>query len=316
MEYLIHIGTNKTGTSSLQSFIYSNKEKLLKFGVLYPEIGIETSAHHNFVRWVKTKSEDDQFYDDFRKSIDPFKPEKVLFSSESFHTLENPDLLLKFFPKGQTKIVVYIREHAAYLSSWYQQALQARNTSIGFDEFIQIFSADYKKLITKWVNTFGKENVFVRNYNREDLYDRDIVSDFLSNYLEFDKSVFKSLLLEKNPSIAGNLLYIKRILNQVITKQESLSIVYEIVELTKLKPEFKGKIALDPQILAKISFLYREDRKWLKKNYGISIEPIKEIKKGHLFPDMNTLKDDLKLVYNTAETKNFKMKKLLDRIRF
>ncbi len=314
MKYIIHIGTNKTGTSTLQSFLHTNSSKLETLGICYPNIGMHSSAHHELVTRFKANSNLNNLQGEL--SILENKFETAIFSSESFHTLAQPERLLPFFPKNSTNIVVYIREHATYLSSWYQQAIQARNTSLSFEEFIQIFKADYCDLVKKWVDTFGRENIHIRLYERDKLVDRDIVSDFLANFLQFDKSAFQALSHDRNPSIAGNLLYIKKILNQVISKKESLEIVYEILELSKLKDEFKGKIDIGPDMIQKIAYLYREDRKQLKKEYNIDINPAKEIKGGHMFPDFDTLNADLKMVYEISKERNYKIAEFLDRIRF
>ena len=37
MELIIHIGTHKTGTSSLQTFLATNRSVLIKHGIYYPE---------------------------------------------------------------------------------------------------------------------------------------------------------------------------------------------------------------------------------------------------------------------------------------
>lgn len=105
-------------------------------------------------------------------------------------------------------------------------------------------------------------------------------------------------------------------LNQVITKSESLEIVYEILELSKLKAEFKGKINIGADMVQKITYLYREDRRSLKKDHNIVIEPIKEIKGGHKFPDFDTLNADLKLVYKISKERGYKIATFMDRIRF
>lgn len=43
MRVLIHIGTHKTGTTSLQELLYANRAALLEHGILYPDAG---AAHH------------------------------------------------------------------------------------------------------------------------------------------------------------------------------------------------------------------------------------------------------------------------------
>lgn len=41
----LHIGIGKTGTSSIQKFLYLNRDKLLDDNTLYPLSGIQNYAH-------------------------------------------------------------------------------------------------------------------------------------------------------------------------------------------------------------------------------------------------------------------------------
>lgn len=45
MKAIIHIGTLKTGSTSIQNSLFSNRELLFKKGVIYPDIG------SNFQHW-------------------------------------------------------------------------------------------------------------------------------------------------------------------------------------------------------------------------------------------------------------------------
>ena len=38
MRYVLHIGTNKTGTSTLQDYLGTQRPELLSLGIWYPEI--------------------------------------------------------------------------------------------------------------------------------------------------------------------------------------------------------------------------------------------------------------------------------------
>ena len=53
MQYIVHIGVNKTGTSSLQSAFHGQRAQLAARGIVYPDIGLDLGAHHNLSRVVK-----------------------------------------------------------------------------------------------------------------------------------------------------------------------------------------------------------------------------------------------------------------------
>jgi len=46
MKITVHIGSTKTGSSALQMHLAQAREGLREFGVLYPEFGTKSNAHH------------------------------------------------------------------------------------------------------------------------------------------------------------------------------------------------------------------------------------------------------------------------------
>ena len=51
-EIILHVGTHKTGTTTIQDTLFHNRELLRARGVVYPRIGL-IAPHHNLVtRWI------------------------------------------------------------------------------------------------------------------------------------------------------------------------------------------------------------------------------------------------------------------------
>jgi hypothetical protein len=273
MKFVLHIGTNKTGTSSLQDCLYRNRDRLREHGVLYPDIGLDGAAHHNLGRTIKQGDPDElgigeKWRNFIKASSDAF--ETTLFSSETFHTIEKVSLVGKYFPAGETRIILYIREHAAYLASWYQQAVQARNLTSTLEEFIKGYGRHYSLLVGAWAEVFGARNVIVRVYDRSRLRDGDIISDFVSLLPPLEKATLQLEKDEKNPSISGNLLFLKCVLNHFITEAESKEVIYEINELSKLDSTFVGRIFVPENLVKRIAYEYRRDRHELTSRFRIS----------------------------------------------
>lgn len=162
-------------------------------------------------------------------------------------------------------------------------------------------------MINGWVAAYGESNVTVRLYERGALKDGDIVSDFC----EFLKPGVKDVLTERkassNPSIAGNLLFVKRVLNCFLTKEHSLSIANEVAGLVNLDPTFKGKIPVNQRLINRIGFLSRDDRNELNDRFGLKMRPRRKPIEGPKCPDMDRLSEHLAMIRATSERKNFKL---------
>ena len=52
-KFILHIGTNKTGTTAIQSFLYNNSQQIRNLGFSYPDFGIHNHGHHNLARLLK-----------------------------------------------------------------------------------------------------------------------------------------------------------------------------------------------------------------------------------------------------------------------
>lgn len=72
----LHIGSTKTGSSALQHILYANRAALEEAGVLYPDIGIVSNAHHALLgsihpgAWALHKDRYDiEKFDYFRRGV-------------------------------------------------------------------------------------------------------------------------------------------------------------------------------------------------------------------------------------------------------
>ena len=317
MKFIVHIGVNKTGTSSLQRAYFDNRDLLAEQGIFYPQTGIETAAHHNVARALggakpAALGMAGNWQEELRKEC--AGKALCVLSSELFHTLPRPEVVTALCPPGDTRIVIYIREHAAHIVSWYQQAIQSRNTSLTLEEFVEFFAVSYAKRIAGWQRAYGAENVVARLYDRKALKAGDIVADF-SNFVQPGiEAVFRSADHASNPSIAGNLLFVKRLLNCFLSKPESLAVANEVAALASLDPSFAGKIAVEQGVIDRIRFLSRGDRNQLKESLGLVMRPRKTPIAGTKYPDFGCLGADLQRITEAARQRNFRLADHLQRM--
>jgi hypothetical protein len=256
--FLLHIGRHKTGTSSLQRFLYRNREQLEKYGFYYPMSGLTGLAHHDIARHfygralerfpAEERHTHAQCVHALFEEIEG-RHETVLLSSEGFQNC-NPNSIEQFFPTGQTKIIVYIREQSEYLVSAYQQKVQATNYFASLEEFSQEFKVNYDVFLQKWERSFGLGNVTARLYGRSHLKGGDIVEDFcdaagIPNSLELHRPS-----ADQNPSIGGALLEFKRFLNTLDAPKNTDTALYKAFSiLASRSAEWRQRPFLSPETL-------------------------------------------------------------------
>ena len=73
VDLVLHIGTEKTGTTSIQEFLKKNRDKLRKKGVYIPQSPMVGNGNH---RWIPSLANNDDFSDDF-VIVQKFKTLKV-----------------------------------------------------------------------------------------------------------------------------------------------------------------------------------------------------------------------------------------------
>lgn len=195
----LHIGFNKTGSTSIQQNLVLNAPKLLERGFFYPhdpEAAYTQRIQHAPLAaalpgmqldWLtprkrKTLSE---AYTELELAIQSCDFETLILSSEGFGsprvTPANIKWLKDRFKGYAVTIIAYIRPQDSYLISAYQEEIKAGSTAL-FD-FAGRKSRPllyFSKRLAAWRETFGKENVIVRPFVPSLWHGGDLFSDFLS----------------------------------------------------------------------------------------------------------------------------------------
>lgn len=302
----LHIGLNKTGTSSLQDFLHMNAAALREEGVHYPSAGRDGAAHHALSKWLKSPRGMElgaqapvvsQLLDEIGGA------DKVVLSSEDFHTHgpRSVEHLARLFAGHEVRVVLYLREHVRYLCSWYQQNVQATHLSCAFDTFCYFTRKPLAKLVDQWVRPFGRDRVTVRLYDRGLLKGGDIVQDFAEIVgLGGELARFRRKPYESNPTVSGNLLFAKRLLNNFLSKPQAAGLVDEVTSLSRLKPEFRGPMWVDAGTVAYVSGMYQADREQLRDACGLHVNPPEGELAGQRTPELATLQADWDLIMGMA----------------
>lgn len=206
---VIHIGTEKTGTSSLQHFLSKNRLAFKAEGVVYPSFtGANGGSQWGFFAalpreyWqaefgarlgISDRGAAERYGEDLIKSIDHElascpSPRTLVISSEHFHSRlqssESIAALKRLVSRWSDnfRIIVYFRRQDRVALSHYSTKLKTG------DRQVQIFPAagpndlpyyyDYARIYSNWACIFGASAMRPRLYARHELADGDLIKDF------------------------------------------------------------------------------------------------------------------------------------------
>lgn len=203
---ILHIGTHKTGTTSIQNTLQKNCDQLSKYGVYYPK---EHPNNHSISLYSLFLNEPEDYFfikqffnlnskKELYKKIEELKTywksqfEKFMkseydcfiVSGEDFEFLPRKGKLNEFleFIKpyfDDIKIIVYFREPKAYMLSAIQQNIKFGKTSFSDMEERVKNRLCYKNMLKSYSDTFGEQNIAARVFDRKLLINGDIIDDFL-----------------------------------------------------------------------------------------------------------------------------------------
>lgn len=240
MEYILHVGMAKTGSTSLQRALSDNRESLRQHGVIYPKTGLgRGGTKHNRLHRVLCSGAAPESVGMPVDWIERFHSETVgadicVLSNEVVSSRDrDPEAFASLIPREQTRVVLYVREPVAHTISYYQHCIQHTNMTMSLQDFARSPRLQYFSEAERWSRVFGRENVMIRLYCRDD-GSWDIVSDFSDVIGLKREDAFPSLENREyvlKPGMAGNLLLVKRALNHFITLEENRTIKEEIEEL-------------------------------------------------------------------------------------
>lgn len=250
----IHIGTEKTGTSSVQKFMLDNEKALKRRGVLYP---LECGYLSNFqLLWYATDNPnshaipcpkdltdpdirrqwESEFTARHQRKVLGFQAKHpsrstVVYSSEHLQSRlidEAPIERLKNLLEpmyDDFRIIVYLRRQDQLAVSGYSTLLRGGHTQPFTIPKANRTSHyyNYVRLLELWSNVFGKEKIIVKLYERSHLKNGDIVDDF-GDLVGFDpnQDVY-TRVSASNTSLSLSAQVALFRLNDIIARDESKS---------------------------------------------------------------------------------------------
>jgi len=300
----IHIGLEKTGTTTLQEYFHINRDQLAQDKINY----LKSPGHRNHTdlaayAYDKTlgdlivqkgldteeskKAFRDAFIQRFNTEINSVpKNNHLLVSSEHlssrvFSKNEIRKLIRLFSNHGyQVKVIVYLRRQDQYLLSTYSTWLKCGATAELNKKAYKRKRYDYLTLLEMWEEVVGRENIIAKIFERRRMHNNDLIEDFMqilntkttADYSPVPSNLNKSLDMNK-------LLFLKlmnRIVPEAVDKQKN-PLRGELISALEQMPNY-DKLQLPAELSEEIIEYYKEDNLTIRKKYFPALE-------GNLFND-------------------------------
>ncbi len=207
VDLYLHIGTEKTGTTSVQRFFRTNRELLGTHAILFPSspgrenhLGLTGAALRERKsggdvreRLALNSVEDvhrfrETLRDNLKAEVEAAPYAKAIMSGEhcSSRLVDDDeivwlrDFLKEFFSK--IYIVVYLRRQDDFFLSTYSTTVKGGSTSPMALPTGANLSRRYNfwQLCTRWADAFGRDQIICRKYEKVGLKNGSIVEDLLA----------------------------------------------------------------------------------------------------------------------------------------
>jgi hypothetical protein len=196
-QLFLHIGTDKTGSTTLQNFLALNRQRLEASGLLYPDPLCPYPDHSMLVpaarrsRALQNPSLDlgKEYGELYRQAIEESACESAVLSSEWLY-FEHPEEYAYLLEGFEPRVVVYLRSYPSYFESHAQEYFKR---PIGHSDEISPdlvpYNAHPRELryerlrdmmerIERWIALLGPERCVFKNFDRLSRSGR-LAEDFL-----------------------------------------------------------------------------------------------------------------------------------------
>lgn len=208
---ILHVGTGKTGTTSIQVALRANEEALLDrgFHVVETNRPFARSAKHK-IAWADPA---DPGWDELAEEVERVRPtgRAVVLSNEALWQADPEGLrhLARVFEGYTPTVVLYVREQAEFVQSLLLQKQKKPEKAVDLsdrdkvDRWIGRRQLDYHEVCATLEGIFGKGSVNARLFDRSAFLEQDLLLDFLHTIGVPDPASLDLQQTDANPSIAS-----------------------------------------------------------------------------------------------------------------
>ncbi|MGZ9096683.1 MAG: hypothetical protein ACXW30_00105 [Micavibrio sp.] len=314
MNLILHIGTHKTASTSLQHFCTLNHDRLKEQGYLYPR-NRDSAYAANFLasQLINGRKKDVAAYmESARKQAEKAACHTVVISGESFYAMtafffnihgrpcadywRNETDLIRQMKEccaafDNIRIVCYLRPQDEYAGSLYNQLV--KNTigiSESFEKFVDTAHTifDYDSHLKLWEDQFGQHQIALKDFHA---LNQNIEEDFCRSFLnEACYTNARKKNLHANERLSRDVLETKRIYNKVLPDRALGFIAARTFRsLSLMENDSPGYQIFAPRAFrVKFFSAFTEGNKNIAHRYGINIIPALTDEREETYPGLTS----------------------------
>jgi len=278
LDLIVHIGTHKSGSTTIQNFLRENSDYLLdNHGLKF----IDLNDYDFLYKLMTAEAPENQIIqhlssllaEGVEKGIDKYIVSSEAFSGNPDIYYSNNEVIVEMLKKSttlfnSTKIIVFLRRQDEFLQSLYIQKVQ-QGGSLKPDQFYQPDSAnalDWNLFLEPFKNSFGKNNTHAIPYDRL-LFSKHSISQPFLEEVGIDTSSEK-IIPEKteNVSLSESALKIAMLANPSLDPHQQ-RLFREALQLVSNKGVIREHGVFDQELKMSIVNQYDQSNQKLAQEY-------------------------------------------------
>ena len=296
MHAIVHIGAPKAGSSAIQYALNLNAAHIAAQGIhpyrpstgpadralstrflstktpLSPQVRLQLKSAQDGLAWSE------RCWEELAQTLRRDHPELTLISSEHLFSLPKPELFIEALQELFTQItlIAYVRDPVAHFTSQLDQSIRggtrlaALRTPLDYRHYAHSRIRDYASLL-------GADRMVVRNVERANLLDGDVVTDFFAQVgtIAGRTITLKRLPPRANESLCAAASVWLMSVNETFERfgkgdEPILKLRKDLIRRLRRAPKLAGlpKLKLtDPELANLIRYNAREVSTWLNETF-------------------------------------------------
>lgn len=221
MDWIVHIGAQKTGSKAIQEFLVHEPHRIKGRTFCFPRSG-RAGSWHCPIHEELVNGQSELLQAAIQEGIESLADLAIL-SCEGLYTLTEPKIEKFHMLLGTARIILFIRRQDQLANSMYNQHFKAHR--VGYDRIVDFESSildynpdyDHMKTLQKWGAVFGNENLLPIIYDKG----KNSIEQFLHSIglsADFNNYEFQN----PNPALDSKALSIFRAVKQQNTDSACL----------------------------------------------------------------------------------------------